>query len=230
MKKSYVEYILEVISGYPYGMPIYTKRIALNLASEYELSEKEACAATAVVIKRILENKSNKDLRFYNKGVYYLAKKTPFGETQINKEQLFFDKYLANNTGYETGACLLHRMGLMTWMPNRREIVSNAANGRRVIVEERNTIVYPAKAKITARNKDYFQILDALNTLDTAPVDVESPYAVIYSHIKNRGLELEKLLLYANKLYNRNTVLQLAKMVEAAVLEDEEEEYEFTSR
>ena len=43
-----------------------------------------------------------------------------------------------------------------------------------------------------------------------APVDVEKPYVILARHIRRKGLEYETLLYYADRYYNKNTVLQIA--------------------
>ena len=43
--------------------------------------------------------------------------------------------------------------------------------------------IRPPKEEITAKNKSYLQMLDALELLDKAPIDAEHPYSVIASHI-----------------------------------------------
>ena len=43
--------------------------------------------------------------------------------------------------------------------------------------------IRPQKAEITAENKSYLQMFDALELLDKSPIDTENPYSVIASHI-----------------------------------------------
>ena len=43
--------------------------------------------------------------------------------------------------------------------------------------------IHPQKAEITAENKSYLQMFDALELLDKSPIDAENPYSVIASHI-----------------------------------------------
>ncbi|MBQ3834789.1 MAG: hypothetical protein II816_04675, partial [Elusimicrobia bacterium] len=117
MKKSYVNFICDILKNNDIGTPIYVNRIADKVSSNYNLQKKEALAATAVAFKRILDKKLITNLRFYQKGIYYLTKKTVFGEIQIDKQQLIKDKYIDNNCGYETDYNLLYKMGLTTQVP-----------------------------------------------------------------------------------------------------------------
>ena len=91
---TYTDYICELLLQKPIGMPIYTKIIAASLAEKFNLKNKEAVAATAVAMKRIMDSKAISELRFYRKGIYFRTVTTPFGERGINKESLIADKYL----------------------------------------------------------------------------------------------------------------------------------------
>ena len=71
-------------------------------------------------------------------------------------------------------------------------------------------VIRPPKATVTAGNKDYLQILDALDLLEKAPVDEEHPYEVVAGYIQKKGLHYQILLALADQYYNHNTVLRLA--------------------
>ena len=71
-------------------------------------------------------------------------------------------------------------------------------------------VIRPPKTMINAENRAYLQTLDALDILDKAPVDAESPYALLGNHIRQNGLQYEKLLYYADKYYNQKTIIRLA--------------------
>ena len=124
---TYMDFVENRIQGYDFGAPVYTSTLAQSMATEFQLSQKEASAAVAVAVKRLMDGNGMTELRFFQKGIYYLAKMTPFGETGINKEALIADKYLAGDSGYETGLALLHRMGLTTQIPAQRVFATNKA-------------------------------------------------------------------------------------------------------
>lgn len=208
---TYMDCICELLAEKPVGIPIYTSEIAAALAKIFDLKEKEAAAATSVAIKRIMDAGMIPDLRFHQKGIYFRTVITPFGERGIDKEKLIADKYLMPNKGYETGFALLHRMGLATQMPRERVIATNMAKECARTDKKLGVVIRPPKAKINADNKDYLQTLDALEFLDKAPVDTERPYAVIANHIRERSLQYEKLLFFADRYYNKNTIMQLAR-------------------
>lgn len=207
---TYIECVCQLLEKIPIATPIYTNRIADEVAMHFELTKKQASAATSVAFKRIIDGKLMLDLRFYQKGIYYRTVTTPFGERGINKEQLIADKYLIPDRGYETGLTLLHHMGLATQIPKEHIIATNIAKECMRIDKKLGVTIRPPKVEINADNKAYLQTLDALELLDKAPVDAKHPYAVIANFIRNKGLQYDKLLYYADRYYNRNTIMQLA--------------------
>lgn len=150
------------------------------------------------------------ELRCFQKGIYYRTAVTPFGETGINKEKLIADKYLLPDIGYETGLTTLHRMGLTSQMPRERVLATNAARDCMRTDKKLGVVIRPPKAPVTAENKEYLQILDALDLLEKAPVDEEHPYEIIADYIQKKGLTYKGLLAFADRYYNHNTVLCLA--------------------
>ena len=207
---TYMEYTRALLEQMPTGAPIYINRLAIDLAEHFSLDEKQAAAATPVAVKRIMDGDLVHDLRFYQKGIYYRTVMTPFGEKGIDKEKLIADKYLLPDKGYETGLTLLHHLGLATQMPREHLIATNKAKECVRTDKKLGVTIKPPKVKIDADNKAYLQTLDALELLDKAPVDAEQPYQVMAKHIQEYGLHYGKLLFFADRYYNKNTIMQLA--------------------
>ena len=210
MKKPYVDFVYGVMVGQEIGKPIYISRISEYMVETYRIPQKKAAGAASVACKRIMDGGLIPELRFYQRGIYYRAAVTPFGETGIDKEQLIADKYLINDTGYETGLSVLHRMGLTSQMPRERVLASNRAGDCARLDAKLGVVVRPPKVEINAGNKQYLKLLDVLDVLADAPVDVDNPYMVIGEYIERLELEYHKLLALANNYYNRNTIIQLA--------------------
>lgn len=215
MRTTYVDFTCDILRNAKVGAPIYTSQVAERLGTTYKLDSKEAAAATAVAIKRIMDGAIIPELRCYQKGIYYRTNKTPFGEVGINREQLIADKYLLPHNGYETGFAVMHRMGLTTQMPRQRILATNMAKDCARTDKKLGVTIRPPKVTVTAENKAYLQLLDVLEMLDKAPVDEERPYEIIARHIRGQRLEYGTLLAYANKFYNKNTVMQLANTASA---------------
>ncbi len=207
---TYTELVQEYMEAKKQGDPIYTEEIAGMLADTNGLEKKQAAAAAAVAVKRIMDGGKLPELRCYQKGIYYRTAITPFGEVGISKEKLIANKYLLPDKGYETGLRMLHHMGLTTQMPTEHLLATNAARDCVRYDEKLGVSICPPKAPISAANKAYLQTLDALDLLDRAPVDVENPHAILADHIRRNGLQYETLLYYADKYYNRKTIIQLA--------------------
>jgi hypothetical protein len=207
---TYTEYVRNYLEQQEQGVPIYTDEIANAVAADYAIDKKKAAAATAVAIKRIMDKGELPDLRFYQKGVYYRTAVTPFGEIGINTEKLIANKYLLPDKGYETGLRLLHHMGLTTQMPTEHLLATNAAKDCVRYDNKLGVSICPPKAPVNAENKTYLQTLDALDLLDKAPIDAQNPYTIIANHIRKNGLQYETLLYYADRFYNRKTIIHLA--------------------
>lgn len=215
MRTTYIDFTCDILKKAKVGDPIYTSQVADHLGTAYQLDSKEAAAATAVAIKRIMDGAIIPELRCYQKGIYYRTTVTPFGEVGINREQLIADKYLLPDIGYETGFTVMHRMGLTSQMPRQRILATNMAKDCARTDKKLGVTIRPPKVAVTAENKAYLQVLDVLEMLDKAPVDEEHPYEIIARHIDGQQLEYGTLLAFANNFYNKNTVLQLANTASA---------------
>ena len=207
---TYAEYVRNYLEQQGQGAPIYTDEIADAVAAEYEIDKKKASAATAVAIKRIMDKGELPDLRCYQKGIYYRIVITPFGEMGISREKMIAKKYLLPDNGYETGLRLLHHMGLTTQMPTEHLLATNVAKDCVRYDSKLGVSICPPKTPVNAENKAYLQTLDALVLLDKAPVDAQNPYTILAGHIRKNGLQYETLLYYADRLYNRKTIIRLA--------------------
>ena len=207
---TYGQYIEQYITQQPLAAPIYTADISRMLAVAFQMKPDKASSATAVAMKRLMDRRTIPSLRFYQNGIYYRTSVTPFGEMGIDKEQLIAHKYLNADQGYDTGAGLLYRMGLTTQLPNERLIATNAAQDCVRRDEKLNVSICPPKTKITAENKAYLQMLDAMEQMERAPIDAEKPYRVLAEHIQHRNLQYGVLLALAGQYYPQRTLLHLA--------------------
>lgn len=212
MNKTYISFIQGIILEKDIRKPIYVSELSKCVSKEYDLTLEKATAAVSVALKRIMDANSIPELRFYQKGIYYRSVSTPFGDVGIDKEQLIQDKYLYDDNGYEGGLNLLNKLGLTTQIPNKRVLVTNKASDCARTDKKLNVVVRPPKTEINKENKQYLKVLDALDTFEDAPIDVEEPYGVVRNYISQLGLEYSKLLAMANNYYNKNTILQLGKV------------------
>lgn len=206
---TYTIFVINYLKHQKIGEPIYSSEIAKQLATYFNLKLKKANLAVAVVFKRLLE-KSDLNLKFYQKGIYYLTKRTSFGDYNINNEALIFKKYLANSKGYETGLNFMYRLGLTTQIPKNREYVTNAATNGARFDKKLEVKVRPPKENINDKNILYFQLLDVINIFNKAPIDVKNPHKILADYIIKNRLSYNILLAYAVQHYAKDTILNLA--------------------
>lgn len=209
-KLTYTQFIQETIVHFGIGDPILVRNLGNRIAVEYDMEDKKANAAAAVAVKRILEAGTIPTLRCFGKGIYYLTKETIFGETGINKEKLIEIKYLSGDNGYETGAAVMHKLGLTSLMPYERTFVSNNTQNRTKKDETLDIIVKAPKTAVNKENRPYLQFLDLLNIYDEVPIDAEDPYAILGGFVQLKELDYEKLLGIADRHYNNDTIIKLA--------------------
>lgn len=209
---TYAVYTMEYIQRQEYGDPIFLRQIAEELNHTMGIAIEKAKKAAAVTVKRLMDNGKLPDLRRYQKGIYFRAATTPFGETGINKQKLIIAKYMHLNKGYETGLRIIYKMGLTTQIPAKQVIATNVVKDCVRYDEKLDVYIRPAKIKITAENKDYLQLLDILELFDKAPIDVEDPYLILAEYIRKKELCYETLLYYADHFYSKKTILQIAKI------------------
>ena len=207
---TYMDFIRLQLQKAEIGQPIYSVTIAEKMAEAYQMPKEKATAAVAVALQRIMKNDAEMKLRLYQKGIYYITATTPFGDVGIRTEQLIKDKYLASDQGYETGLGFLHRIGLTTQMPKMRELVTNFATSGTRYDKKLDVRIHPPKITITAENRLYLQILDAMETMEKAPIDAENPYRMIADYIQKRELQYQRLLALAGNCYSQKTLQCLA--------------------
>lgn len=207
---AYTDFVRQQLQNAEIGQPIYSAVIAEKMADEYRMPKEKATAAVAVAFQRIMKNDAETNLRFYQKGIYYFTASTPFGDVGICVERLIEDKYLASYQGYESGLGFLHRIGLTTQMPNMRELVTNFATSGTRYDKKLDVRIHPPRVKVTAENRLYLQILDAMEMMEKAPIDTDHPYRLIAEYIHKRNLQYQHLLALAGRCYSPKTLQYLA--------------------
>ena len=209
-QQSYTAFLQDEIKSFAIGEPILTQELAHKLAAHYTLDEKKAALAVSVAIKRLQDSQRIPALRCFGKGIYYLTDQTVFGETGINKQKLIEKKYLQNDGGYETGAGVMHRLGLTSLMPRQRTFVSNRVRSQQKKDEALGIIVKPPRTTVTKDNRLYLQFLDILSIYDEVPVDVRQPYRLLNHYVHDACLHYQTLLALADLYYGQDTILLLA--------------------
>lgn len=207
---SYILFVKNRIEAFAPGDPIFVSQLGEELSEAYKMEHKKACASATVAVKRLMDTAAMPNLRRFGKGIYFLAKQTVFGEIGINKEKLIEAKYLSNDNGYETGAFMMHKLGLTAWVPEERVFVTNRVQNRVKTDKSLGIVVRPSKVTIDKENRPYLQFLDLLSIYEEIPVDAENPYGILGGIVRTRGLDYGRLLYFADRYYDKNTIVHLA--------------------
>ena len=215
MNETYIRFIQDLFLEKEIRKPIYISDLINCVSKEYDLTIEKATVAVSVALKSIMDTNAIPELRFYKKGIYYRSVSTPFGDVGIDKEQLIQDKYLYDDNGYEGGLNLLNKLGLTSQIPSKRVLVTNKINNHFDTDKELDVLVCPPKTVVNKENKQYLMLLDILEKIDDAPIDVEDPYKAIRNYISQLGLDYSKLFVIANDYYDKDTITQLEKLVGA---------------
>ena len=213
----YQNYILDLLKGYRTGEPIIAADLANKLGQVFGLPGDKALAAVGVCMNRIMNRQAINNLRRFEKGIYYLAKQTVFGETKIDNEKLIELKFMYPDIGYETGPLFLHKLGLTTLIPNERQIATNKAKDNTRMDKRFDIILKKPRVGIDAKNKRYLQFLDTLDMMDKTPVDAVDAYQILNRFVQQYYLQYDEMLALANRYYNNKVILKLADVADKGV-------------
>lgn len=202
---TYIEYIKKRIEEAKEGEPIYIGKIAENLAQHFDMERDAAKAAASVAIKRIMDGEVIEDLKLYKKGIYYKAK--------LDIDRLIIDKYTDNYSGYEGPLTLLYKLGIIHEAPKDIVIVSNKVKDFARKDRHLGITITPPKTEINMNNYMYLQLLDCIEKIEKINADADDPEKILWAFIQRKRMNLVKLLTYADRYYNKATVLRLAHVV-----------------
>ncbi|EXM40732.1 hypothetical protein RASY3_03170 [Ruminococcus albus SY3] len=137
----------------------------------------------------------------YDRGIYYIPVKTPFGNSILNPSRIIERKYLSekgNRIGFYTGITALQQAGLSTQMSNIPEIQTNNENSklRRVKVGNQEVILRKSRVKIDNDNIFVLQFLEMMNITPSEYFDDERK-AVIRNWIEKCNISQDLVTKYA---------------------------------
>lgn len=137
----------------------------------------------------------------YERGIYYIPIKTPFGNSILNPNTIIERKYLSEKgmrIGFYTGITALQQAGLSTQMSNVPEIQTNNENSKLRRVKIGNQDIILRKSRVTIDNDNIFvlQFLEMMNSTPASYFDDERK-AVIKSWIRKRNISQELVTKYA---------------------------------
>ena len=148
--------IRKYIKMQEYQVPIFTEDI-YNYATKIYREEYKKINRQVLnqYIKRIID--AEKNIERHQKGIFYKAKNTPFGNKPLNDRILIQKTYMFEHTeiiGFETGPSYAQKIGLTTQLPKMTYIMTNKIKNKR-IDNNKNLVLMGAKANITKENYKY---------------------------------------------------------------------------
>ena len=135
----------------------------------------------------------------YEKGIYYIPKKTVLGYSSLSFESIIERKYISEDKkvfGYYSGNSLLNMIGLSTQVPNIPEITTNneATRKRKVKIGKRYVIVRRSDIEINNDNVLYLQFLDIFRYADINQIKENKDK--VASFFNENRLKFKKLIEY----------------------------------
>lgn len=141
-------------------------------------------------------------IKRFSTGVYYIPRKTIFGDSLLNPQKVILKKYIKkgdNFCGYMSGTALLNSLGLTTQVPNTLTIVSNneSSRGRKVNVGNQAYYIMKSNAKVTNENRAVLQLLETFKLIDINELDEFERYN-LEKYIEENNITLEKISKYCS--------------------------------
>lgn len=139
-------------------------------------------------------------MKRFSTGIYYIPRKTIFGESILNTNKIISKKYLSNKEdvyGYIAGMSLLNTMGLTTQVPNQITVVTNkeSSRGRRITVGKQEIYLMKAPTKVTKQNCAVLKLLEAIKLIDLNELD-ELENRNLIDYIKSNSITLNDISQY----------------------------------
>ena len=187
-------FVNEIKRKFNINEPIFTEEL-MELFSQY---------SRPYVFRIINEMEKTNELVRYTKGVYFIPKKTFFGLSTITADSVVEKRYLKelNNVyGIYSGLKLLNLFSITTQVPNVVEIVTNneTMRCREIEVNGRKFILRKSRFEINKNNADMYMLLQVFNDLDAKTKLDDFAQRRLTSFIKEKGINLSKLLNLAMK-------------------------------
>ncbi len=202
-------FIEDIKKTYGENTPIFADEI-VTLFSNY---------TRAYVFRLIKKAEDAGELVAFSRGVYFIPKKTFFGQSTICSEMVAEKKYMKNNQsvyGIYAGLNLLNRFGVTTQVPNTMEIVTNneTTRKRNVTINGREFILRRARCEINKENYQTYTVLQLFSDMsDEDELDVFSKKQ-IKNYLSNNKIKADDLF----DLSRSFPAATLKKLVRSGVL------------
>ncbi len=141
------------------------------------------------------------EIKRFEKGIYYIPKKSSLGTSLLNPIKVVERKYIGQNDntyGYYAGHYLLNLLGLSTQVPNVIEIYSNneSSKVRDIKIGTQIARVRRPRVYITKENSPVLTFLELMNIIDACSLDEEKKN-IINEYIVDYNISKEDITKYA---------------------------------
>lgn len=139
-------------------------------------------------------------LKRYTTGVYYIPRKTLFGDSLLDSDRVVKKKYIESDGevyGYVSGTALLNSLGLTTQVPNMITIITNneSSRGRKVRIGKQEVYLIKSPTEISKKNSAVLQLLEAVKLVNLNDLD-ETEDKNLEDYIKNNKITLNDVSKY----------------------------------
>lgn len=141
-----------------------------------------------------------KMIKRFSDGIYYIPRKTIFGDSRLDVDKIISKKYLTNKDevyGYIAGITLLNSLSLTTQVPNRITIVTNkeSSRGRKILIGKQEVYITKSRIEVTRENYPVLQLLEIIRLIVPEELDeIESNN--LLNFIINNAITLKKVSQY----------------------------------
>ena len=178
-----------LLEQYGYNEPILTSEIQFNNYSKPWIYKE---------LNRLCETG---EIKRFEKGVYYIPKKSSLGMSLLNPGKVIEKKYIKtkeNTYGYYAGYYLLNLLGLSTQVPNVIEVYSNneSSKVRDIKVGSQNVRVRKPRVDITKENAPVLAFLELMNVVDASLLG-EDKKKIIEQYIADYNISRKDITKYS---------------------------------
>ncbi|MBQ9610876.1 MAG: hypothetical protein IJV15_15755 [Lachnospiraceae bacterium] len=144
----------------------------------------------------------------YEKGIYGICFKGKYIKQMFypSEDEVINYLYLRDSEGFEAGAELIRKIGLSSWMSNKRYVITNKVKEKTI---KCNCVLLPSPIIIDKENINTLRILNVLDNMDILAVDTTEPYKIICNFIKEKRVDYNKLFELGEKYYSKSVVLKI---------------------
>ena len=194
-----------LIKSFGYNEPILLEEISFNGFSKPWIN------------KQLAKYVETGELIRFDKGVYYVPKKTSLGPSKLNPQKVIERKYISNKDGYYSGASFLNQLGLSTQVPNVIEIYTNneSAKVRKINVGSIKVLLRKARTSINDSNVAVQSFLELMNSVSPSFFD-EKRKKITAKYIKDAGITRNDIAKYASAFPDK----AMRTLVESQVIYD----------